>query len=163
MKVHMNIDTSVREHVLYLLGGGGAHVHFEEVVKDFPEKLRGKKVKGVPQTAWQLLEHIRIAQSDILEFTRDAKHISPQWPEGYWSPTEAPPNRLAWSASIKAVQKDLVAMKDLVKDPSTDLFASIPHGNGQTILREALLIADNHAYHIGQLVLLRRLLGAWKK
>jgi hypothetical protein len=162
MQIHMNIEKSVREHVLYLLGGGGAHVHLEEAVKDFPEKLRGKKVKGIPHTAWQLLEHIRIAQSDILEFSRDSKHVSPKWPEGYWPETDTPPSRLAWSKSVQEILKDLAAMRALVEAPSTDLFKPLPHGDGQTVLREALLIADHHAYHIGQLVLLRRLLGAWK-
>jgi hypothetical protein len=157
----MNIEQPVREHVLYLLKGGGAHVHFEEAVREFPEKLRGKKVKGVAHTAWQLLEHIRFAQSDILRFSQDLDYVSPKWPEGYWPETVTPPNRLAWSKSAKAIQTDLAAMIALVENPAIDIFAPIPHGDGQTILREALLIADHNAYHLGQFVLLRRMLGAW--
>jgi hypothetical protein len=109
-----------------------------------------------------LLEHIRIGQWDILEFSRHAKHVSPKWPEGYWPQTEAPPSVAAWNTSIRKVRADQKAMEKLVASKKTNLFAPIPHGAGQTILREALLVADHNAYHIGQLVLLRRLLGAWK-
>ena len=109
-----------------------------------------------------LLEHLRLAQWDILEFSRNSKHVSPEWPEGYWPKTEAPPNSAAWNRSIEEFRKDLRAMEDLVANPKTDLFARIPWGDGQTILREALLLADHNAYHLGQFVDLRRLLGAWK-
>jgi hypothetical protein len=143
--------------------GGQAHLTFDEVIKDFPEKLRGTKPNGAPHTAWQLLEHIRIAQWDILEFSRNPKHVSPAWPAGYWPQTEAPPSDAAWKKSIASIKNDLVAMEQLVGNPKTDLYAKIPHGTGQNILREALLIADHNAYHIGQLLLLRRLLGAWKE
>lgn len=108
-----------------------------------------------------LLEHIRIAQWDILEFSRNPKHVSPKWPEGYWPGEDAPPSATAWNASIKKCQRDVKVMEDLVRNPKTDLFAKIPWGDGQTILREALLIADHNAYHVAQLVDLRRLLGAW--
>ena len=128
----------------------------------FPSRLRGVKPPGVPHTAWQLLEHMRIAQSDILEFSRDAKHKSPPWPEGYWPKTEAPPNAASWNNSLRSFRADLKAMAKLVADKKTDLFAKIPHGTGQTILREALLVADHNSYHLGQMVLLRRLLGTWK-
>jgi hypothetical protein len=151
----------VREQVIKLLAGGQAHATFEDVVKNFPSKLRGVKPKGAPHTAWQLLEHMRIAQSDILEFSRDAKHVSPSWPEGYWPKTEKPPSDAAWKKSVAAIRKDLTAMQKLVNNPKTDLHAKIPHGTGQTILREALLVADHNAYHIGQLLLVRRMLGAW--
>ena len=154
-------DRYLREHVVSLLEGGNAHVKFDDVVPGFPAKLRGKKPEGFPHTAWMLLEHLRIAQRDILEFSRSAKHVSPGWPDGYWPPMEAPPSAGAWDASIKKCRKDLKAMRDLVASPKTDLFARIPWGDGQTILREALLIADHNAYHLAQLVDVRRLLGAW--
>ena len=153
----------LREHLLYVLKGDGAHAPFNQAVKDFPAKLRGQKVENFPHTAWMLLEHLRLAQLDILEFSRNQKHVSPPWPEGYWPKTEAPPNASAWDDSIKAFRKDLKEMEDLVSDAKTDLYAKIPWGEGQTVLREALLVADHNAYHIGQLVMLRRLLGAWEE
>ena len=104
---------------------------------------------------------MRIAQWDILEFSRNAKHVSPPFPDGYWPDEDAPPDAVAWDRCLAAFRADLQAMQDLVADPSTDLFAPIPHGDGQTILREALLVADHNAYHLGQLVMLRRMLGAW--
>ena len=149
-------DKTIREHLLNLLRGRGAHVGFEKVVAEFPAELRGKKPQGAPHTAWQLLEHLRIAQWDILEFSRNAQHVSPDFPEGYWPKTETPPNETAWEQSVKAFRHDLQEMEELVADPKTNLYAKIPHGDGQTILREALLVADHNAYHLGQLVLLRR-------
>ena len=156
----MDSSRELREHLSYLLRGGGAHIGFDQAVKDFPAKSRGEKVKGATHTAWQLLEHMRIAQWDILEFSRSSKHVSPEFPKGYWPKTEAPPDAAAWEESVKSFRKDLKAMQRLVEDPRTDLFARIPHGEGQTILREALLVADHNAYHLGQIVLVRRLLGA---
>jgi hypothetical protein len=153
----------VREQVLALLRGGNAHVAFDQVLKDFPAKLRGMKPKGAPHTAWQLLEHMRIAQWDILEFSRSSKHVSPEWPSGYWPKTEKPPNSDAWEKSVASFKKDLKAIQKLIEDPKIDLYAQIPHGTGQNLLREALLVADHNAYHLGQLVLLRQLLGAWKR
>jgi len=155
-------DRALREHLLYLLGGGGAHVSFEQTIADFPAELRGVKPAGLPFTAWRLLEHMRIAQWDILEFSRSAKHVSPEFPKDYWPESDAPPDDAAWDRSVQAFHADLSAMQRLVKNPSKDLGALIPHGTGQTILREALLVADHNAYHLGQIVLLRRLLGAWK-
>jgi hypothetical protein len=156
----MDLDNTVREHLLYMLRGGGAHLSFDDVVKGFPEELRGKEVKGSPHTAWELLEHMRIAQSDILEFSRDAKHVSPKWPEGYWPKTAKPLSAAAWNASVKSFKKDLKAMLEVIEDGSVDLYRKIPHGEGQTILREALLIADHNSYHLGQLMLVRRLVEA---
>jgi DinB superfamily len=153
----------LREHVLYLLDGGGAHARFNDAVKDMPEKLRGMKPDGLPHSAWMLLEHLRIAQWDILEFSRNSKHASPKWPEGYWPKTQAPPNAAAWNKSIQQFRKDLKAMQDLVANPKTDLYARIPWGDGQTILRQALLLADHNAYHVAQLIDVRRLVGAWKE
>jgi hypothetical protein len=154
-------DKALREHILYLLEGGGAHVRFDEIIAGIPSKLRGRKPAALPHSLWMLLEHLRIAQWDILEFSRNSKHASPKWPEGYWPSTEAPPSPAAWNASIKKYHQDRKAMQDLVKDPKADLFARIPWGDGQTILREALLVADHNAYHLGQMLDARRLLGAW--
>jgi uncharacterized damage-inducible protein DinB len=154
-------NNSLREHVLYLLRGGGAHVDFDKAIADLPAELRGNKSSELPFTPWRLLEHMRIAQWDILEFSRNPKHASPAWPAGYWPKTDAPPSPKAWDRSVAAFRADRRAMEQLVSDPKTDLHAKIPHGEGQTVLREALLIADHNAYHVGQLVMLRRLLGAW--
>ena len=159
----MNADKSLREHLLYLLRGGGAHLHFDAAVADLPPELRGARAAGVPHTPWRLLEHMRIAQWDILEFSRSPKHVSPPFPEGYWPEGDAPPDAAAWDRTVAAFRADLQAMQDLVADPATDLFARIPHGEGQTVLREALLVADHNAYHLGQFVLLRRCLGAWSE
>ena len=154
-------DALIRQHLLDLLKDGGAHAKFEDVIAGFPAKLYGRKPEGLPHSAWMLLEHMRIAQEDILEFSRDRKHVSPEWPEGYWPKSETPPNATAWAKGVKQFREDLKAMRDLVKNPKTDLFAKIPWGDGQTILREALLIADHNAYHVAQLVDVRRLLGIW--
>lgn len=155
-------DPDLRQHVVNLLNGGNAHATFDDAVKNFPPELRGKKPKGAEYSAWQLLEHLRIAQWDILEFSRDPKHQSPEWPSGYWPAQPAPPDEKAWDKSVRAFRRDLKELCDMVADEAVDLFARIPHGDGQTVLREALLAADHNAYHIGQLVLVRRLLGAWK-
>ena len=156
-------DQALRQHLVYLLSDGGAHTKFEDVIKNFPANLRGKKAENFPHTAWMLLEHMRIAQWDILEFSRNRKHVSPQWPEGHWPKTEAPPSAAAWTESIQSFRKDLKAMEDLVSNPKTDMYAQIPWGDGQTVLREAMLVADHNAYHLGQLVTLSRLLGSWEE
>jgi uncharacterized damage-inducible protein DinB len=153
----------LREHLLSLLKGGGAHLNFDKAIADLPAELRGAKPPGVPHTPWRLLEHLRIAQRDILEFTRNPRHVSPPWPEGYWPDGDAPPDDGAWDRSVAAFRAGLRAIQDLVADPAMDLFTPLPHGEGQTALREALLIADHNAYHLGQLVVVRRLLGAWEE
>lgn len=158
----MKTDQALREHLLYLLKGGGAHISFEAATKGLPADLRGKKPKGAEHSAWEILEHMRLAQWDILNFSRGPNHASPAWPEGYWPATPQPPNDRAWGKSIRQFSADLDSLCALVSDPSVDLFARIPHGDGQTILREALLVADHNAYHLGALVLVRRMLGAWK-
>ncbi len=156
----MDMDKALRDHLLYLLRGGGAHVDFESVIGDFPVELINRRAEHIPYTPWQLLEHMRIAQWDILEFSRNAGHVPPSWPAGYWPPDDAIADQRAWDKSVEAFRAGLKAMEDLVEDPSTDLFAPIAHGNGQTTLREALLVADHNAYHLGALVTIKRLLGA---
>jgi hypothetical protein len=155
-------DKALREHVLSLLAGGNAHLDWKAAFKKIPPKLRGVRPAGLPYSIWELLEHMRIAQWDIYEFSRNAKHVSPEWPAGYWPKTPAPPSAKSWDKSLKSFNQDLAAMKKLVENPKTDLFARIPHGTGQTILREALLVADHNAYHLGQVLTVRRLLGTWK-
>lgn len=156
----MDNNAALRQQLVDNLKSSNAHADFADVIKDFPAELRGKRPKGSPHSPWELLEHMRIAQWDILEFSRDAKHKSPDWPEGYWPAKPEPPDDKAWDRSVEQFCEDLQAMCALVEDKSTDLFARIPHGSGQTVLREALLAADHNAWHLGQLMLLRRLLGA---
>ena len=156
-------DRALREHLLYVFEGGGAHAKFGDVIGNLPAALRGRRVPGLPYTAWMLLEHLRIAQWDILEFSRNPNHVSPEFPSGYWPAQEAPPSEAAWTARVKRFRTDLKAMEALVKNPKADLCKRFPWGDGQTLLREALLLADHNAYHLGQLVTLRRLLGAWQE
>jgi hypothetical protein len=158
-----NPEKALRQHLLYLLKEGGAHAMFEDATKDFPAKLRGQKLPNFPHTAWMLLEHMRIAQWDILEFSRNPKHKSPKWPDGYWPKTDAPLTPAAWTKSISGFRKDLKAMESLITNPKTDLYAPLPWGDGQTVLREVLLVADHNAYHVAQIVTLRRILGVWKE
>ncbi len=153
-------DQALRDHLLNLLRGHGAHAEYEETIADFPVALAAGRVPGTPHTPWRLLEHLRIAQWDIVEFSRDAAHVSPEFPIGYWPEDSAPADPAAWERSVAAFRRDLQTMQQLVADPATDLLAPIPHGDGQTILREALLLADHNSYHLGQLMLIRRLLGA---
>jgi hypothetical protein len=153
---------AIREHLLYLLRGGGAHVKFDNAVRGVGAVLRGNRPQGAAHSLWEILEHMRIAQWDILEFSRNAQYVSPPWPEGYWPKTAAPPNDRAWAASVRAFRRDLEAMCSLVADESVDLPARIPHGEGQTLLREALLVADHNAYHLGEFITVRRILGAWR-
>lgn len=156
-------DQAVREHVLYLLKGGGAHLGFEQAIAELPEDLRGAKVKAVTHTPWRVLEHLRICQWDILEFSRNPDHVSPDFPDGYWPADDAPPDTTSWDTSVQNFRDDLQAMIELVANPNIDLCTPIPHGDGQTILREALLVADHNAYHLGQFVFLRRCLDAWEE
>ena len=151
-------DKELRNHVLSVLRGRNAHIGFEDFVKDFPADACGLKIPGLPYTAWQVLEHMWIAQWDILEFSRDAAHVSPKFPKGYWPDPDELGNEALWKETVKKFRADLKQMEDLVADPSTDLLAKIPHGKGQTILREALLIADHNAYHLGALAVMARML-----
>jgi len=152
-------DKSLRDHLLYLLRGGGAHADFDHAMGDWPVQLAGAKVANFPHTAWMLLEHMRIAQWDILEFSRNPRHASPNWPDDYWPTSDAPPSEKAWKDSMAAFKKDLRAVEQLVANSRTNLYAKLPWGDGQTILREALLVADHNAYHLGQLVMLRKCIG----
>lgn len=154
-----SIDQSLRDHLHFLLKGGGAHISFDDAISGWPPGLVGVKIAKFPHTAWMLLEHMRIAQSDIVEFSRSARHVSPKWPEEYWPKTDAPSDEKAWTASMDAFRKDLRTMERLVADHQKNLYARIPWGDGQTILRETLLLADHNAYHLGQLVTLRKGLG----
>jgi hypothetical protein len=159
----MAADQSLRKHLVELLDGGHAHATLDAAIADLPPNLRGARPAHVPHSPWRLLEHLRIAQWDILEFSRNSKHVSPDWPAGYWPKGDAPPDSKTWDTSVQAFKADLEAMKSLVQDPAVDLFAKIPHGDGQTVLREALLVADHNAYHIGQLIVVRQALDAWPK
>lgn len=158
----MEPDQRLRQQLAKFLDWHEAHADLAATVDDFPAELRGRVPAGLPHSAWQLLEHIRIALWDIVEFCRDARHKSPSWPEGYWPQSAQPPNDEAWDKSVAAIRNHLDAMRKMINDPNLDLFAPLPGGSGQTLLREALLAADHNAYHLGELVLVRRALGAWK-
>ena len=157
----MTNDKALRQHLVKLLKGGDAHVEFEQALADFPAGLRGKTPPGAEHSPWQVLEHLRIAQWDILDFSINSNYKALEWPKEYWPPTQAPPDAVAWERSISKYLSDRGEMCALVEDEKTDLYARIPHGDGQTILREALVVADHNAYHLGEMVLLRRQLGAW--
>lgn len=158
----MTNDKALREHLVKLLKGGEAHATFDHAVAELPADMRGKVPQGAEHSPWQVLEHLRIAQHDILDFSTNPGYQQKEWPKEYWPAAAAPPDPQAWDRTIEACRADLTAIVALVEDEKTDLFAKIPHGQGQTILREALVVADHNAYHLGEMVLLRRLLGAWK-
>ena len=151
------------QHLTYLLLDGGAHLSFEAAIANLEPRYYGVRGPGMEHTLWRQLEHMRICQWDILEFSTNQKHVSPHFPEGYWPASDSPPTESAWNECVEAFQNDRQAMIDLINDPKVDLFEKIPHGDGQTILREAMLIADHNAYHLGQIVLLRRCLGCWEE
>jgi hypothetical protein len=160
-RAKMSRDELVRQHLTWLLREGHAHLTFDQAVANLPVEMLGRRPEGIPHTPWRLLEHLRICQWDILQFSRDPDHVSPEFPVGYWPASDGPPGPDAWQASCAAFRRDRTAMIELVSDPATDLYAAIPHGQGQTILREALLVADHNAYHLGQLVVVRQTLGCW--
>jgi hypothetical protein len=155
----------LRKQLVALLDGGQAHATFEDAVADFPVKLRGIVPNGLPYSAWQILEHIRIAQRDILDFSAPPTggYQAMEWPEAYWPKAAEPGSAEAWDRSVAAVKADLEKFKALILRPQADLAKPFLWGTGQNLLREALLIADHNAYHVGELIVLRRLLGAWKK
>lgn len=155
-------DAIIRQHLVELLQGGSAHTTLDDALKSLPQNLRGAKTDLIPYSVWELVEHMRIAQWDIVEFSRNSSHVSPDWPEGYWPSESAPKNENIWNASLDAIQRDLQDMSDLIRDPKSDLFKPFPYGTGQTLMREAMLLADHNSYHLGQIVLIRKLLGAWR-
>jgi hypothetical protein len=153
-------DRTLRDHLAELLKGEGAHNNFGTALSQYPSSIVGSTVPGVTHTPWRLLEHMRIAQWDILEFSRNPDHVSPSFPDGYWPQTDAPPDPSAWERSVESFLADLEAMQRLVMDPTTDLFSRIRWGDGQTVLREVLVLADHNSYHLGQLILIGKALGA---
>lgn len=150
----------LRKHLLQLLSGRGAHISFEDAVENWPVKLRGVKPDKAPHTAWQLLEHLRIAQWDMLEFSRNPEHESPKWPDAYWPETAAPPSDKAWDESVAKFRADLDAMRQLISGPDLDLMTPCPPDCGKPLFRNALVLADHNSYHVGQLMFLRKMLGA---
>jgi hypothetical protein len=159
----MKNDHALREHLSKLLDWRDAHADFDAAVADLPPELRGKVPKGLPYSPWQLLEHLRLAQRDILDFCVAATYEKKHWPDDYWPKDPAPPTADAWDKSVAAFRADCKAFQKMIADPKVDLFAPAPHGKGQTYLREVLLAADHNAYHIGQLIYARRVLGAWEE
>ncbi|MGH9631316.1 MAG: DinB family protein [Bryobacteraceae bacterium] len=157
----MSNDAALRKYLLDMLNGSEAHAAFDQVVADFPPDRIGVRPQGLAHSAWELLEHMRIAQSDILEFSRSADYRSPKWPEGYWPASPAPQREGEWHESIRNFRRDLTAFGNLLMNPDQDLYRPFPWGDGQTLLREALLIIDHNSYHMGQLVQVRRALGVW--
>jgi hypothetical protein len=153
----MSDTNAIRQHLLSLLNSGDAHQDIDSAIDDVPAAARGKRPAGSPHSPWELLEHIRIAQSDIFEYSRDAKHVSPEFPKGYWPATPEPPTESSWDESVARFRADRAAISALVNDESIDLFAKIPHSTA-TWLAQVLLIADHNTYHLGQLVLVRRML-----
>ena len=155
------LEQALRQQLVETLKGNSAHTSFDDAIAGLPVKLRGEKPQDFPHSPWMLVEHMRIALWDILEFSRNGEHVSPEFPEGYWPKTPVPVSEEEWNKTVEAFQRDLRDMIKLVENPRTDLYAKIPHGQGQNILREALVLADHNAYHLGQLVDLRRALGSW--
>ncbi len=158
----MTLDSAIRQHLVAVLSWKDAHVDFATAVAGIPPEARGARPTHVPYSAWQLIEHIRIAQHDILEFCRNPDYEEMAWPDDYWPASPEPPVDEAWDASIRAYEDDRAALERMATDPAVDLTATVPHGTGQTYLRELLLVADHTAYHLGELIVVRRLLGNWR-
>jgi uncharacterized damage-inducible protein DinB len=159
----MKNEKALRDFLGRVLSWEDAHVSFDKAVEDFPVRLRGKQPAGLPYSGWQLVEHLRIAQHDILDFCVNAKYAQMKWPDDYWPRSPAPSSSAAWNTAIRQYCRDRAALQQLAVNTKLDLNARIPHGTGQTYLRELLLVADHNAYHVGQLILVRRLLGIWKE
>ncbi len=157
----MDSPQRIRNFILDQLEGGNAHVDFNKAVEGLNPDESGIKIDPSLHTIWELMEHIRIAQHDILDFSRNPNYETTPWPEGYWPESPRPKDRQEWDDTIEAFQDDHRAMVDLIKDPENDLLNPLPHGDGQTLFREAMLIVDHNAYHIGQIVQLRKALGNW--
>jgi hypothetical protein len=158
----MDADKETREQLIQLLNGGNAHATFDQAVRGFPVERAGERPPGAPHSAWELLEHLRIAQEDILRFSQSAEYVSPKWPEGYWPASSVPKDSSDWQNSVRSFTADLEEFEGLIRDPANDLHRKFPWGEGQTLLREALVLADHNSYHIGQLVIVRQLLSAWQ-
>ena len=154
----MKDNGHLRKHVLYLLNGDGAHLEFDAVIKDISAKLRGVRPNGGEHSPWEVLEHLRITQRDVLESINSPGHVSPDFPSGYWPGSASPPNEKAWDQSAAAFRADLKALTEIAVSPSRDLLAPLPAGEGQTILRKLFMLADHNSYHLGQLLLLRQFL-----
>jgi hypothetical protein len=152
-------EAQLREQLRYLLSGGGAHLSFDELINDFSPAAINGRIDGVPYTPWQVLEHMRLAQWDILEFSRNPKYVSPPFPEGYWPDPKLAATGEMWRESVAGFRRDLQEMLELATNRSEDLFRPIPGGDGQTLLRQALLVADHNAYHLGALALMKRILA----
>ncbi len=156
-------DATLRDQLLALLKGGNAHLTFDDAIADFPPAAMNQQPPNVPYTPWHILEHLRITQWDILEFVRNPRHVSPEWPKGYWPAPDATTDVAGWQATIDAFRADLAAVQEIVRDPSIDLSAELPHAPGYTYIREVLLVADHNAYHIGEFAILRQVMGTWGK
>ena len=157
----MDNDKVLRDQLVALLGGGNAHLGFDNAIADFPFNYINSKAPEVTYTPWHILEHMRIAQWDILAFIRDPDHVSPSWPEGYWPAPDSVANQSQWEQTISGFRRDLRALQELVRNLSTDLLAPIPHAPDYTILREILVVADHNAYHIGEFAVLRQVMATW--
>lgn len=155
------VPAALRELLQRALAWPDAHATFDKAVADMPADLRGVRPAGWPHSAWELLEHLRLTQHDILDFCRNPGYVEPHWPDDYWPASPTPPSPAAWDGSIEQFNADRAALQALAMDPAIDLFATIPHGSGQTYLRELILVVDHNAYHVGQLIMVRRALGAW--
>ena len=155
------MDDLIRDQIVRLLEWEEAHASFDSAAADLPENTRGRTPAGLPYSPWQLVEHLRITQRDILDFCRDPDYRELSWPDDYWPASSVPPSAAAWDESIGRFREDRAALQALARDAGTDLHARVPRGTGQTYLRELLLAADHAAYHVGELVVVRRLLGAW--
>lgn len=155
----MSLETAIREQLAKLLAWGDAHATYDKAVANVPPEFRSKKPEGLPYSPWMIVDHLTRTQFDILDFCRNERYAQPRWPDEYWPPTAEPPTATAWDDSIRQFRDDRAALQQLAR--TVDLTARIPWGSGQTYLRELVLVADHSAYHVGELVVVRRLLGIW--
>jgi len=158
----MEKDQVLRDQLIEMLTGEHAHVNFDNAIKGIPEKLIGVRPDKIPYSIWQITEHIRITQWDILEFSRKEQHISPKWPQGYWPKNEAPQDISEWKESLRLIKNNRDSLIEMIADHNNDLLRPFPYGQGQNLLREALLVIDHTSYHTGEIIVVRRLLGSWK-
>lgn len=162
-RTHKHSEDPLRQQLIQVLKGGDAHATFEDATQEFPREQVGVRPPGAPHSAWELLEHMRIAQNDILLFSQSADHVSPKWPDGYWPKSPSPGHANHWQKSVDAFNADRAAFEAMIRDSSHDLNRPFAWGDGQTLLREALVLADHNSYHVGQLVIVRQLLGVWPR